>query len=117
MLQIGTPCTILDWRNYDDLDVIQPEYNIVAILIDVHSTSGVLWIHNEADDYMDRVGRDFRGYRVIVPWQTGLKFVCYGSCRVALVRQTTPEEDQASQREAGENTLNEEDETTETAST
>jgi len=93
--EIGTRCTILDWIDYDDLDVVQPDYGIVAILIDVSSTSGVLWIHNESDDYMDRVGRDFRGYRVIVPWETGLKFVCYGRCRVALVRQVPPEEDQA----------------------
>jgi len=48
----------------------------------------VVYIHiAETDDYRDKVGLDYDGYTVIVPWRQGFKFICYGTCRIGLVME------------------------------
>ncbi|KAK3934392.1 hypothetical protein QBC46DRAFT_218326, partial [Diplogelasinospora grovesii] len=74
------------WKDYGDLSEVTPPNDTIAILVQVRNTSGVVYIYvTETDDYKDRVGQDYSGQTVIVPWKQGLKFVCYGTCRIGLV--------------------------------
>lgn len=56
--------------------------------------SGVLYITDKDGEYQDKVGWDYRGHKILVPWNSGLIFVCSGPCRVAKV-QERPTEDNA----------------------
>ena len=74
--------------------MVEPTDDVVAIVVDMrYASSNCLYIHTTSDDYVDMVGMDFRGYLVIVPWATGLKFMCYGSCTVGVVYENIQEID------------------------
>jgi len=84
--EIGGGCSAPEWKDHDDLDTVEPASDVVAIIVDMHDASGVLYIHDAADDYKDMIGMDFKGSMVVVPWARGLKFICYGPCRVGTIR-------------------------------
>jgi hypothetical protein len=74
--------------------MVQPTNDVVAIVVDMrNASSNSLNIHDNNDEYVDKVGLDFKGSLVIVPWMTGLKFICYGSCKVGLVYENNQEID------------------------
>lgn len=86
----GKQCENPVWETYGDLDTNEPAGDVVAIIVDVRkqsSSSGAVYIHNAEGEYLDMVGLDFKGYNVIVPWQTGLQFISYGRCRVGIVKE------------------------------
>ncbi|KAK0368091.1 hypothetical protein CLIM01_14555 [Colletotrichum limetticola] len=68
----------------------EPSADIVALLVNMHIEPGeqkAVYIHDSNDDQVAMVGSgDYEGYSVIIPWQTGLKYVCYGSCKIAEVK-------------------------------
>lgn len=72
--------------------MVEPTNDVVAIVVDMrNASSNSVYIHEINDDYVDMVGLDFRGYVVIVPWEPGLKFMCYGSCKVGEVYESIQE--------------------------
>ncbi|KAH6705667.1 hypothetical protein EV126DRAFT_172648 [Verticillium dahliae] len=100
--ETGKSCSYPSWRDYDDLETAVPANNTAAILVKVRKTSGVVYIHVDGtDEYKDRVGLDYKGYTVIVPWKPGLKFICYGSCRIGLVEEGEEPEEPEETEQAG----------------
>ncbi|KAI5465148.1 hypothetical protein BGZ63DRAFT_379443 [Mariannaea sp. PMI_226] len=81
----GKPCSNPSWKDYTDTQS-DPENEIVAIIVDMRSVTGLCYIYNKHYQYKDMVGKESEGEVVIVPWKKGLKFVCYGSCRVGTVK-------------------------------
>ncbi len=58
----------------------------MAIVVDMRkATNNSVYIHDKDKEYVDMVGLDFKGDLVIVPWKTGLQFICYGPCPIAAV--------------------------------
>ncbi|KAK3362397.1 hypothetical protein B0T25DRAFT_5554 [Lasiosphaeria hispida] len=96
--ETGKRCKGLTWSAFGDLDVLQPSGDILAIVVDMRTASNnSLYIHDFNNDFIDKVGLDYKGSMVIVPWQEGLKFICYGSCDVGVV-QAKQESDDKDQR-------------------
>lgn len=82
------------WTLHGDLDMVEPTDNVVAVVVDMrNASSNCLHIYNSSDEFIDMVGTEFKGYLVIVPWATGLKFMCWGPCKVGLVYESTQEID------------------------
>ncbi|KAK1659888.1 hypothetical protein BDP55DRAFT_678208 [Colletotrichum godetiae] len=76
-----------EWPELRDLDMREPSADTVALLVNMHIEPGeqkAVYIHDSNDDQVAMVGSgDYKGYSVIIPWQIGLKYVCYGSCKIA----------------------------------
>ncbi|CAG9954317.1 unnamed protein product [Clonostachys rosea f. rosea IK726] len=80
-------CSKITWADCSDLQVIKPEDDVVAIVVDMPNSSGHIRIYNtESDERIDGVGDEAKKDKVIVVWEGGLKFVCYGACRVGFIR-------------------------------
>lgn len=65
-----------------------PGQDTAVLLVDMHLKPGegkAVYIHDSNDEQVDMVGMEYKGFTVIIPWEAGLKFVCYGPCRVAEV--------------------------------
>ena len=84
--QLNMKCLAPSWKTYDDLTVTEPADGTVAIFVDMDNSQGAVYIHERGtDDYVDIVGQNLKGHKVIVPWKAEWQFICYGFCRVGLV--------------------------------
>ncbi|KAK1470188.1 hypothetical protein CCUS01_06573 [Colletotrichum cuscutae] len=76
-------CSNFEWRDFRDAQY-SPGRNTVILLVDMREAVGcAVYIHNERDGFVDMVGIENKGHVVLVPWEQGLKIVCYGQCTVA----------------------------------
>lgn len=61
--------------------------DVVALVVDMDRSAGSLRFFAASDDeYIDMVGQNYEGV-VIVRLEAGLKYVCFGECRVGKVLQ------------------------------
>lgn len=82
--QTATVCSTLKWTDRKDLEVVKPE-NTVALVVDMNHTSGSVRFYTVEDEYLTMVGQESKNRFVLVPWKDGLKYVCYGECRIGEV--------------------------------
>ncbi|KAK2055571.1 hypothetical protein LY76DRAFT_185598 [Colletotrichum caudatum] len=86
--ETGHRCSNPKWQDFGDLAQYEPGPDTAILLVDMHLKSGerkAVYIHDSDDEQVDMVGMEYKGFTVIIPWEVGLKFVCYGPCRVAEV--------------------------------
>ncbi|KAK0367479.1 hypothetical protein CABS01_16647 [Colletotrichum abscissum] len=86
--ETGHKCSNPRWQDFNDLARYVPGPDTAFLLVDMHLKSGegkAVYIHDSNDEQVDMVGMEYKGFTVIIPWEAGLKFVCYGPCRVAEV--------------------------------
>ncbi|WQF84233.1 hypothetical protein CDEST_09247 [Colletotrichum destructivum] len=89
--ETGRRCSDPEWRDFNDLAQYIPGPNTAILLVDMHLEPGdrkAVYIHDSNDEQVDMVGMEYKGFTVIIPWEAGLKFVCYGPCRVAEIVAT-----------------------------
>ncbi|WDK16132.1 hypothetical protein CGRA01v4_07413 [Colletotrichum graminicola] len=83
--QIGKRCSDPKWQTLKDIKM-EPGPDIIALLVDMHNAEGrVVYAPDQDDDLVELVGKQDKGCTVIIPWETGLRFMCSGQCSIALM--------------------------------
>ena len=56
----------------------------MAIVIDMSASRGHIRVFNDREEQIDMVGRNERGYTVILWVERECQYVCFGRCRIAV---------------------------------
>ncbi|KAI3534061.1 hypothetical protein CABS02_13382 [Colletotrichum abscissum] len=84
-MQTGKRCSKPNWQNLKDIQK-EPGPGTIALLVDMHDAEGcVVYIQDQHNNLVGMVGKEDRGFTIIIPWKTGLRFMCSGNCKIALM--------------------------------
>ncbi|KAI1191533.1 hypothetical protein F5B17DRAFT_382243 [Nemania serpens] len=81
----GRECNSLRWIDAQDIYIDINEYT-VAIVIDMSASRGHIRVFNDKEEQIDMVGRNERGYTVILWVEMGCQYACFGPCRIAILK-------------------------------
>ncbi|KAI1159278.1 hypothetical protein F5B18DRAFT_34709 [Nemania serpens] len=72
----------LQWIDVQDI-YIEINQDTVAIVVDMSASRGHIRVFNDREEQIDMVGRNERGYTVILWVEMGCQYACFGRCRIA----------------------------------
>ncbi|KAK9543857.1 hypothetical protein V6Z98_001668 [Aspergillus fumigatus] len=80
-----TRCDSITWSEPGKGNRIDPPPNTMAVVVDLTSGRGAMRIYDKTGPYVNGIGMEDEGKRMIVPWYDGWWFYVSGNLKVGLV--------------------------------